>query len=144
MFLEDMSSNGVIDSIIGLFNNQRYSDIKFKVDIKHIVAHKLILKTRCDYYSSMFSENWSQNDLNEIEVNDYSYNVFYAFLKYLYTDCVDINVEEVFDLKALAKFYCEEKLINKCDYIIRTRIARSDYIYFDQLVETVSAQLSGL
>ena len=85
MFLEDMSSNGVIDSIIGLFNNQRYSDIKFKVDNKHIFAHKLILKTRCDYYSSMLSENWYQNDLNEIEVNDYSYNVFYAFLKYLYT-----------------------------------------------------------
>ena len=57
---------------------------------------------------------------------------------------MDINVEEVFDLKVLAKFYCEEKLINKCDYIIRTRISRSDYIYFDQLVETVSAQLSGL
>ena len=37
MFLENMSSNGVIDSIIGLFNNQIYSDIKFKVENKYIL-----------------------------------------------------------------------------------------------------------
>jgi RCC1 and BTB domain-containing protein len=70
----------------------------------------------------MLSENWSESGSKELEITQYSYSVFYAFIKYLYSDCVDIKVEEAFDLIDLSNYYCEEKLRHKCDYIIKTGI----------------------
>jgi len=62
----------------------------------------------------MFSENWSKSDLNEIEITQYSYSVYYSFLKYLYTDSIDIELKGVFDLYDLANCYLEEELKLKC------------------------------
>ncbi len=49
-------TNDITDSILSLFNNQKYSDIQFKVE-NSIFCHKLILKTRCNYFDSMLSED---------------------------------------------------------------------------------------
>lgn len=123
MFFDNKSiTNDITDSISSLFNNQKYSDIQFKVENRIIFCHKLILKTRCNYFDSMLSENWSESGSKELEITQYSYSVFYAFIKYLYSDCVDIKVEEAFDLIDLSNYYCEEKLRHKCDYIIKNSI----------------------
>jgi hypothetical protein len=39
----------------------------------------------------MFSENWTENNANEKELKNYSYSVYYSFLKYLYVDFVEMN-----------------------------------------------------
>ncbi len=56
----------------------------------------------------MFSENWDQNDTKEAKIDLYSHNIYYAFLKYLYSGFVDIDPEEAIDLLDLAISYCEE------------------------------------
>jgi RCC1 and BTB domain-containing protein len=60
---------------------------------------------------------------NVIEITDYSYDVYYAFLKYLYTDCIDIKAEKAMDLLVLANNYKEEELKLKCVDIIESNIS---------------------
>jgi hypothetical protein len=54
----------------------------------------------------------------EIEIKDYSYNVYYAFLKYLYTDCIDIETEKAMDLLFLANSYNVENLNYRRDTLL--------------------------
>jgi RCC1 and BTB domain-containing protein len=130
LFLEEKPViNKINESISGLFDDQKESDFKFKLEDKYIFVHKLILKTRCEHFRSMFSENWDQNDTKEAKIDLYSYNVYYAFLKYLYSDFVDINPEEAIDLLDLANSYCEEELKQKCFSIIINELKVENFCF---------------
>jgi RCC1 and BTB domain-containing protein len=59
---------------------------------------------------------------NVIDITEYSYEVFYAFLKYLYIDSIDIKPEKAMDLLVLANDYREEELKLKCVDIIKNNI----------------------
>jgi RCC1 and BTB domain-containing protein len=67
-----------------------------------------------------------KNDIKEIEIDLYSYNVYYAFLKYIYTDSVDIEVEDSIELFDLANSYFEEDLKRKCTQMIENCISTSN------------------
>jgi hypothetical protein len=56
-----------------------------------------------------------------IEITEYSYDVYYAFLTHLYTDCIDIRAEKVINLSILANDYKEELKV-KCFDIIKNNI----------------------
>jgi RCC1 and BTB domain-containing protein len=112
----------VYESISGLFNDSKDSDFKFKINGKYIFVHKLILKTRCEHFRNMFSNNWCENQTNEVEMTDYSYEVYYAFLKYIYTDKIDVKPEEAIELLDIANSYLEKDLKRKCISIINTGI----------------------
>lgn len=56
-------------------------------------------------------------------MNDYSYNVYRAFLEYLYTDTVILSAEDAIGLLDLADAYCESHLKRLCERIIRNGIA---------------------
>jgi RCC1 and BTB domain-containing protein len=121
------TSDRILNNMKTLFNNQTNSDFKFKIEGKYIYSHKLILKSFCEHFRVMFSENWSKSDLNEIEITQYSYFVYYSFLKYLYTDSIDIELKEVFDLYDLANSYLEEDLKRKCIQIMKTNISIENF-----------------
>jgi RCC1 and BTB domain-containing protein len=42
----------IMKRISKLFNNEEFSDLKFKVEGKYIYVHKLILRTSCEYFRS--------------------------------------------------------------------------------------------
>lgn len=57
--------------------------------------------------------------MREVEVKDYSFVVFRAFLQYIYTDTVNVSPEDAIGLLDLANAYCEEALKRHCERIIR-------------------------
>ncbi len=124
------STNRLLNNITKLFNNQEYSDLTIKIENKDIYVHQFILKTNSNYFKSKLSENSrairestdNRKIKNEILVTEYSYDVYYAFLKYLYTDSVDIENEKAMDLFVLANNYKEEDLKHKCIDIIKNCI----------------------
>lgn len=42
----------------------------------------------------MFQAHWDEDEQKVIEINDYSYSVIYSFLRWLYTDQVDLQPED--------------------------------------------------
>jgi len=69
-----------------LLDSEEDADVKFLVGGETIMAHKLILTTRCSYFKSMFDSGMTECASREIEVTDMKPAVLRELLKYVYTD----------------------------------------------------------
>ncbi|XP_075588817.1 RCC1 and BTB domain-containing protein 2-like [Dermatophagoides farinae] len=81
-----------------------------------IHALKCCLKSASEYYRRMFSGNWSEND--QVTINDYSYETYYAYLLMLHTSEIHINHQNITELVDLANCYGDIKLMKHCKTFI--------------------------
>ncbi|NP_001084549.2 regulator of chromosome condensation (RCC1) and BTB (POZ) domain containing protein 1 S homeolog [Xenopus laevis] len=112
----------VAESLKKEFDSEETSDLKFRVDGKYIHVHKAVLKIRCEHFRTMFQSHWNENNKDIIEIDQFSYSVYRAFLEYLYTDIVDLPPEDAIGLLDLATSYCEDRLKKLCQDIIKRGI----------------------
>ncbi len=127
---ESLTHNRKLETMLKIFNNPKYSDLIFKIENKLIYAQKCIIEINSKYFESKFNETTramkesteNKRRDNIIEITEYSYDVYYAFLKYLYTDFIDIKSVKAMDLLNLANNYREEELKLKCVDIIKNDI----------------------
>lgn len=110
------------DSIRSAFDDRNTSDLTIVVDDKPIHVHKAILKIRCHHFRTMFQEPWRENSESCLVIDQFSYPVYRAFLEYLYTDDVQLPLEEAVELIDLATAYCESYLKKLCEQIIKQGI----------------------
>ena len=87
------------------FNNPKNTDFRFKIkriecdepeknspsDVRNnkyeiIYCHKWFVEENCDYLKKMFD---NQKSVNEIEIKVYSYETYFNFIQYLYTDSIE-------------------------------------------------------
>ncbi|XP_072180243.1 RCC1 and BTB domain-containing protein 1-like [Diadema setosum] len=104
------------------FDNQETCDLRFMVEDRSIHVHKALLKIRCQHFRSMFQSHWEENGKDVIEITQFSYPVYRAFLEYLYTDQVSLSPEDAIGLLDLANSYCESHLKKQCERIIKQGI----------------------
>uniref|UniRef100_A0A803VUK3 RCC1 and BTB domain containing protein 1 n=1 Tax=Ficedula albicollis TaxID=59894 RepID=A0A803VUK3_FICAL len=112
----------VAESLKKEFDSPETSDLKFRVDGKYIHVHKAVLKIRCEHFRTMFQSYWNEDMKEVIEIDQFSYPVYRAFLEYLYTDSVDLPPEDAIGLLDLATSYCENRLKKLCQHIIKRGI----------------------
>uniref|UniRef100_A0A8C0SA14 RCC1 and BTB domain containing protein 2 n=1 Tax=Canis lupus familiaris TaxID=9615 RepID=A0A8C0SA14_CANLF len=80
----------VAESLKREFDNPNTADLKFLVDGKYIYAHKVLLKIRCEHFRSSLEDH----EDDTVEMSEFSYPVYRAFLEFLYTDRVSLPPEE--------------------------------------------------
>ncbi|CAB1451658.1 unnamed protein product [Pleuronectes platessa] len=114
----------VAQSLKKEFDSPEISDMKFLVDGKCIHVHKALLKIRCEHFRSLLNET----DEDSIEVHQFSYLVYRAFLEYLYTDSINLPPEDAIGLLDLATFYRETRLKRLCQETIKRGIAEENAI----------------
>uniref|UniRef100_A0A9L0SAC6 RCC1 and BTB domain containing protein 1 n=1 Tax=Equus caballus TaxID=9796 RepID=A0A9L0SAC6_HORSE len=112
----------VAESLKKEFDSPETADLKFRIDGKYIHVHKAVLKIRCEHFRSMFQSYWNEDMKEVIEIDQFSYPVYRAFLQYLYTDAVDLPPEDAIGLLDLATSYCENRLKKLCQHIIKRGI----------------------
>ncbi|KGL74995.1 RCC1 and BTB domain-containing protein 1 [Tinamus guttatus] len=112
----------VAESLKKEFDSPETADLKFRVDGKYIHVHKAVLKIRCEHFRTMFQSYWNEDMKEVIEIDQFSYPVYRAFLEYLYTDSVDLPPEDAIGLLDLATSYCENRLKRLCQHIIKRGI----------------------
>ncbi|XP_039182327.1 RCC1 and BTB domain-containing protein 1 isoform X4 [Crotalus tigris] len=112
----------VTESLKREFDSPETSDLKFRVDGKFIYVHKAVLKIRCEHFRTMFQSYWNEDEKEVIDVDQFSYPVYRAFLEYLYTDNVDLPPEDAIGLLDLATSYCENRLKKLCQHLIKRGI----------------------
>ncbi|XP_074657559.1 RCC1 and BTB domain-containing protein 1-like [Tubulanus polymorphus] len=122
IIVEHLEVCRVPDSIRKAFDDASSSDLKFCVDDKYIHVHKAFVKIRCEHFRTMFQSHWGENDKEIIEITQFSYPVYRAFLQYLYTDQIDLPPEDAIGLLDLANAYCEDQLKRLCERIIKQGI----------------------
>ncbi|XP_061463579.1 RCC1 and BTB domain-containing protein 2 isoform X2 [Rhineura floridana] len=81
-------------------------------------------KDRCEHFRSVLNNN---ND-DIIEISEFSYPVFRAFLEYLYTDSISLPPEDAVGLLDLATFYRENHLKKLCQQTIKQGISEENAI----------------
>ncbi|KYM82798.1 RCC1 and BTB domain-containing protein 1 [Atta colombica] len=106
------------------------SDLKIEVEGQVIYVHKAILKIRSLHFKTMFQHNWKENNQSTIKPVQFSYVVYKAFLKYLYTDVIDLPIEKTSELLDLAEEYCESNLKQYCIHMIKQGITVSNVAHF--------------
>ncbi|KMQ87442.1 rcc1 and btb domain-containing protein 1-like protein [Lasius niger] len=107
----------ILKSWESLFNDLSTSDLTIQVEGQSIHVHKAILRSRSSYFRTIFQDNSMENNQSVIQHFEYSYIVYKAFLKYLYTDVIDLcdlSMEMLLELLDLAIVYCESKLERYC------------------------------
>ncbi|XP_077014348.1 RCC1 and BTB domain-containing protein 2 isoform X2 [Tamandua tetradactyla] len=114
----------VAESLKREFDNPDTADLKFLVDGKYIYAHKVLLKIRCEHFRSSLED--TEDDI--VEMSEFSYPVYRAFLEYLYTDSISLAPEEAIGLLDLATFYRENRLKKLCQQTIKQGICEENAI----------------
>ena len=104
-------------SIIRLFNNPDNYDVKFIIGDRRILACKCYLKSASEYYCLMFSGYWIEND--QVNIENYSYETYYEYLRMLHYDCIEINRNIISQLIDLATCYIDKRLMKHCEIFIR-------------------------
>nr|XP_027193695.1 RCC1 and BTB domain-containing protein 2-like [Dermatophagoides pteronyssinus] len=116
-------------SNIGLLDNPNNYDVEFIIGDKRLLACKCYLKMSSEYYSLMFSGEWQEND--QVIIKDYSYDIYYSYLRMLHTGRIRINQSNIAELIDLANCYGDERLMKHCKTFIRTDLnERTLFIYF--------------
>lgn len=114
----------VAQSLKKEFDSPEISDLKFLVDGKCIHVHKALLKIRCEHFRALLNE--MEDDA--IEIHQFSYLVYRAFLEYLYTDTINLPPEDAIGLLDLATFYREMRLKRLCQETIKRGISEENAI----------------
>ena len=109
------------------FDNKEFYDLKFKLQKRsskgksdYIYVHKWVIKQNSQYFERMFANEWKESVSNEIQINGYSYEAYYQYLRWLYTDLIDSSdVEVLIEMLSLSDEYLENQLKVICEERIK-------------------------
>lgn len=93
-----------------LFNLQFLSDITFIVEEQPIYAHSLELMKRSSVFQEQFESTFGTKKI--VPITDYGYEIFYQFIRFIYTDEYTISEDKLFEMLKLARAYNVIRLIN--------------------------------
>ncbi|XP_035711995.1 RCC1 and BTB domain-containing protein 1-like [Folsomia candida] len=130
--------------IANLWRTKNDVDVTFSVEEKTITAHKLILKSRSDYFAKMFSNEWKETEGSVIKIENTEYVTFEAFLFYLYHDKVNFSEDEyenIFDLMKLADSYCATNVARDCEKILIRGINTENAFFLARRAPAVNAMI---
>ena len=104
-----------------LFNNELMSDMTFIVDNERVPVHKFVLAASSSVFYAMFNGPLAESK-NEIKIPDCeNTECLLEFLKYLYTDEIQLNWENAFNILYLSKKYMIPALtVHCCEFLSKT------------------------
>ncbi|XP_022092393.1 kelch-like protein 22 [Acanthaster planci] len=122
---QELMPQFLINCVSPLFKNPRLSDVTLKVGPFVFHAHKLILCAWSEVFRSLLGERWAAGSpsdepevhtLNEHKVCE---EYFEDFLRFLYTEEVDLDEDSVFAVLMLADKYLVRDLQHVCvEYLL--------------------------
>lgn len=115
----DIPPGTLITDLRACINDEEISDVTFIVEDKPVHAHKLLC-TRCEYFKAMLSGQMRESRATEIVLPHLRHQIFLAVLEYLYTDEVEVPLDETMELFQAAdkfgisrlKLICECRMLN--------------------------------
>jgi len=119
-----------------VFNNHLLSDVKFVVrgseggseSMKKIPAHKFLLAISSPvFYAMFYGELAEKKDL--IDISDCDHKSLLELFRFLYSDEVNLNADNVMQVWYLAKKYMLPSLADKCSEFLRQNLAASNVFH---------------
>ncbi|XP_065337632.1 RCC1 and BTB domain-containing protein 1-like [Cloeon dipterum] len=118
--VESKKKDSVIELLQKAFDKPETADVAFIVKGEKIHVHKNLLTIGSEVFKNLFLGDRKESCKNEQIIEDHSYDAFYAFLKFFYTDQVDLKPELALEVYSLAHFYQVTGLMEKCEKILKS------------------------
>lgn len=103
-------------------HDDEFSDVTFLVENEPIRAHRVILARRCKFFQIMFTSDVLESTAEPIPLSGMNRKVFFVLLHYIYTDEIDIDVMNVFDVFRAADMFGLPKLQDACVELTRQKL----------------------
>lgn len=137
----------IIQRLRQSFNDRKTSDIEFIIDNKSIFVHRWFLQFSNAYLNRMLSDEWladqktiedpiNNHQLTQIRLRTYSYEVFYAYFQYLYSDILELDGnsdQACMEMLELADCYLDSDLKQKCINIMKHNLSTNNCCQYYQL-----------
>ena len=121
-----------------MFNNELLSDVKFQVvvrdaedgskSMKKIPAHKFLLAISSPVFYAMFYGELAEKK-DSIDVSDCDHKSLLELFRFVYSDEVNLNVDNVMQVLYLAKKYMLPSLADKCTEFLREKVGASNVFH---------------
>jgi len=119
-FNSNRSENRLLNDLSDSFDNRDYSDITFIIGNKSIFVHSFVLGLRSPYIRRRLESDWKGQ--NRIEIKEV-YEPFYSFIKYLYTDTLQVEPPIALILLDIASRYGDSGLLSSCQAIVKQSVS---------------------
>jgi len=81
------------------------------VNNNKIYAHKAVLASRCPYFACLYRSGLKEANSPEISISEFTFNAFFEFIRFLYTDQCHINEPQLAgELMCISEFYRVDRL----------------------------------
>ena len=119
-----------------MFNNELLSDVKFVVrdaaggseSMKKIPAHKLLLAISSPVFYAMFYCELPETK-DSIDISDCDYKSLLELFRFVYSDEVNLNADNVMQVLYLAEKYMLTSLTNKCTEYLERNVDASNVFH---------------
>ena len=121
-----------------MFNNELLSDVNFQVvdrgaeggskRMKKIPAHKFLLAISSPVFYAMFYGELADKK-DSIHVSDCDHKSLLELFRFVYSDEVNLDAENVMQVLYLAKKYMLPSLADKCSEFLRENLDASNVFY---------------
>ena len=119
-----------------MFNNELLSDVKFVVRdceggserMKKIPAHKFLLAISSPVFYAMFYGELAEKK-DSIDISDCDHKSLLELFRFMYSDKVNLNADNVMQVLYLAKKYMLPSLANKCTEFLRGKLDASNVFH---------------
>ncbi|XP_058178516.1 kelch-like protein 41 [Anopheles ziemanni] len=104
-----------------LINNEFLADVVFIVgpDQKRIFAHKLLLVMSSEYFYIMFNGSFAESQTREVVLKEDDPDLFLIILRYIYTDEINLTLENIRDIfNSAQKFRLTELIALVKEYMM--------------------------
>ncbi|KAK6190601.1 hypothetical protein SNE40_002431 [Patella caerulea] len=142
----DGGENNFVSKLLGvvadLFDKEQYSDVRILLEGGHqLNSHRFVLAARSDDWGIAEIGNGTELDLTDIK-----YEVGHAMMKWVYTDEINLKVEDTFLLELLraATRFKLESLRVRCENGLMSFVNMKNCIKFYQTAEEMSAEVLKL
>jgi len=119
-----------------MFNNELLSDVKFVVrdseggseSMKKIPAHKFLLAISSPVFYAMFYGELAEKK-DSIDIPDCNHRSLLELFRFMYSDEVNLNADNVMQVLYLAKKYMLPSLADKCTEFLRGNLDASNVFH---------------
>ena len=134
-FWKSTARSTIKERCMSIFNQELLSDVKFIIqdsegESEHMIipAHKFVLAISSPVFFAMFYGELAETK-DSIEISDCEYESLFELFRFIYTDEVNLNPDNVMQLMYLAKKYMLPSLADKCSAFLQENLDPSNVFH---------------
>eukprot|EP00668_Euglena_longa_P032098 GGOE01041385.1.p1 GENE.GGOE01041385.1~~GGOE01041385.1.p1 ORF type:complete len:562 (-),score=144.02 GGOE01041385.1:105-1790(-) len=110
-------------------NDPRFSDTTLVVEGRDVFCHRVVLASRCPHFERLFSSGMQEAlPPYRVEVSDYKFPAFFAFLEFLYSERTDFSPEICLELLDITHQYGAPALKTACAQSLMATVSMDNVI----------------